>query len=41
MFDVDLIKNLYSRLPEQISLAKNKLGRPLTLSEKFYLVIYL
>ena len=34
MFDIDIIKNLYSRLPEQVSLAKNKLGRPLTLSEK-------
>ena len=34
MFDIDLIKTLYSRLPEQTSLAKNKLGRPLTLSEK-------
>ena len=34
MFDIDLIKTLYSRLPEQTLLAKNKLGRPLTLSEK-------
>ena len=37
VFDLDVIKNFYSKLPELIDLAKNKLSRPLTLTEKILL----
>ncbi len=34
MFDLDLIKNIYSELPEKVKKAKTKLNRPLTYAEK-------
>ena len=33
-FDLDIIKSFYNRMPATISLVKNKLNRPLTLTEK-------
>ena len=36
-FDLDIIKNFYNRLPKVIYLAKSKLNRPLTLTEKILL----
>ena len=33
-FDLDMIKRVYSRLPERISKARNILNRPMTLTEK-------
>ncbi len=34
VFDLDLIKKIYSELPEKVASARQLLGRPLTLSEK-------
>lgn len=34
IFDIDMIRNVYSNLPEKIKHAKNVLQRPLTLTEK-------
>ena len=34
IFDLEMIKSVYKNLPEKIKKAKEKLGRPLTLSEK-------
>src|SRR5262245_18563612 len=34
VFDLDLIKKIYSELPGKISAARNLLGKPLTLTEK-------
>jgi aconitate hydratase len=34
MFDLDLIKKVYSELPERVKKAKDKLNRPLTYAEK-------
>ncbi|MCF8308347.1 MAG: aconitate hydratase [Bacteroidales bacterium] len=34
LFDIDLVKRVYEQLPKRIDKAKEKLGRPLTLSEK-------
>ncbi|HYF30459.1 MAG TPA: aconitate hydratase [Chitinophagaceae bacterium] len=34
VFDLDLIKKVYSELPEKVAVARQLLGRPLTLSEK-------
>jgi aconitate hydratase len=34
VFDLDMIKAVYSRFPERISAARQAVGRPLTLSEK-------
>ncbi len=34
VFDLDMIKAVYSRMPERVEAAKKLLGRPLTLAEK-------
>ena len=34
LFDLDLIKKVYSELPAKVISAKKMLGRPLTLAEK-------
>ncbi|MDO5523727.1 MAG: aconitate hydratase [Bacteroidia bacterium] len=34
IFDIDMIREVYAQLPEKIATAKEKLGRPLTLTEK-------
>src|SRR5689334_8446159 len=34
VFDLDLIKKLYSELPSKVAAARKLLGRPLTLTEK-------
>lgn len=34
VFDLDLIKKVYSEMPAKVDAARKKLGRPLTLSEK-------
>jgi aconitate hydratase len=34
VFDLDMIKAVYSRFPERIEAARKVVGRPLTLSEK-------
>lgn len=34
LFDLDLIKSVYERMPERIDAARKVVGRPLTLSEK-------
>ncbi|PKP01598.1 MAG: aconitate hydratase [Bacteroidetes bacterium HGW-Bacteroidetes-9] len=34
LFDLDLIRKVYSTLPERVNVARKLLGRPLTLSEK-------
>jgi len=34
IFDIDMIREVYGQLPEKITQAKQKLGRPLTLTEK-------
>ena len=34
IFDIDMIRKVYSELPGKINNAKEKLGRPLTLTEK-------
>jgi aconitate hydratase len=33
-FDIDMIRNVYARIPERVSAARRILGRPLILSEK-------
>jgi aconitate hydratase len=33
-FDIDMIKTVYSRLPERVAAARKVVGRPLTLTEK-------
>ncbi|MEO0573206.1 MAG: aconitate hydratase, partial [Bacteroidota bacterium] len=33
-FDIDMIKGVYSRMPERVNKARELLGRPLTLTEK-------
>jgi aconitate hydratase len=34
LFDLDLIRSVYQRMPERIAKARQVIGRPLTLSEK-------
>jgi len=34
LFDLDLIKKVYSELPTKVATARNMLGRPMTMSEK-------
>ena len=34
IFDIDMIREVYAKLPEKVAQAKEKLGRPLTLTEK-------
>ena len=34
MFDFNIIKDIYEKIPTRVSYARNVLGRPLTLSEK-------
>mgnify|MGYP000980876708 CR=1 FL=1 len=34
IFDIDMIRGVYASLPERIQKAKEKLQRPLTLTEK-------
>jgi aconitate hydratase len=34
LFDIDLIKNVYNKIPEKVDAAKKILNKPLTLSEK-------
>ena len=33
-FDIEMIKKVYSRMPERVDEARKLLGRPLTLTEK-------
>ena len=33
-FDIEMIKEVYSRMPQRVQAARNILGRPLTLTEK-------
>ena len=33
-FDLNIIRDFYSRMPELVNLARNQLSRPLTLTEK-------
>ena len=33
-FDLNIIRDFYSRMPELVNLARNQLNRPLTLTEK-------
>ncbi|TXD84234.1 aconitate hydratase [Subsaximicrobium wynnwilliamsii] len=33
-FDIDMIKDVYSKMPERVDAARNIVGKPLTLSEK-------
>jgi hypothetical protein len=35
-FDIDMIKKVYERYPERIAAARQIVGKPLTLSEKFF-----
>ena len=39
-FDIDLIKKVYSEMSSKIEHAKKIIGKPLTLTEKFYTPIY-
>lgn len=34
VFDIEMIKKVYAGMPERVSIARNLVGRPLTLSEK-------
>ena len=34
LFDLEIIKNVYDKMPEKVDKARKVLGRPLTLSEK-------
>ena len=34
VFDFNIIKDIYEKIPTRVSYARNVLGRPLTLSEK-------
>ncbi|MEC7821351.1 MAG: aconitate hydratase, partial [Candidatus Neomarinimicrobiota bacterium] len=34
MFDLNMIEALYEQIPDRVSYARKKIGRPLTLSEK-------
>ena len=34
VFDIEMIRNLYSNLAEKVKAAKDAVGRPLTLTEK-------
>ena len=33
-FDIDMIRKVYERYPERIAVAREAVGKPLTLSEK-------
>ncbi len=34
VFDLDMIKSVYARMPERVAAARKAVGRPLTLAEK-------
>jgi len=34
LFDLDMIQEVYARMPERVNAVRKLLGRPLTLSEK-------
>lgn len=34
VFDIDMIRRVYTRFPERVAAARTVVGRPLTLSEK-------
>ncbi|MFN3489833.1 MAG: aconitate hydratase, partial [Emticicia sp.] len=34
VFDLDMIKSVYARMPERVAAARAAVGRPLTLAEK-------
>ena len=39
-FDIDMIKKVYARYPERIAAARQVVGKPLTLSEKFFTLTF-
>jgi aconitate hydratase len=40
VFDLELIKKIYSTLPAKVEAARKLVGKPLTLTEKFYMHTY-
>ena len=40
VFDLEMIKEVYAKLPKRVAAARKMLGRPLTLSEKYYILTY-
>ena len=41
VFDLDLIKKVYAEMPGKIAAARKSVGKPLTLTEKIYMPIYM
>lgn len=40
VFDLEMIKKVYEKYPERIEAARKVIGRPLTLSEKYCMLIF-
>ena len=38
VFDLDLIRKIYAELPAKVAAARQLLGKPLTLTEKYYML---
>jgi hypothetical protein len=39
-FDINMIKKVYERYPERIAAARQVVGKPLTLAEKFFTLTF-
>jgi len=39
-FDIEMIKAVYEKMPARIAAARALTGKPLTLTEKFFIAIY-
>jgi aconitate hydratase len=41
VFDLELIKKIYSELPAKVAAARKLVGKPLTLSEKIFICTFI
>lgn len=39
VYDIDMLRSFYSNFPKRVDAAREQVGRPLTLAEKYYMHI--
>lgn len=41
VYDIEMLRSFYSSFPKRVDIAREKIGRPMTLAEKSYMLIYM
>lgn len=41
VYDIEMLRSFYSNFPKRVDAAREKIGRPMTLAEKSYMLIYM